>query len=224
MGEFNLVKKKIEPLVRTMEHYDKDTSTPLILNNKSSEDQIPLLENIVVINKFKKYLEDNNTSVSIAAIKALTDVISMSTSITKSGLQKELKTAVNCLVNSDYSHCISLTSGCELFTNFILKTDSNDFKQYKEEIIERAEKFLLKSNSSRGKIGMLFVDNNFINDDCVILIHGYSRVVFNILSRAVNEKKKRFSVIMTESRNNDDAKFEMANKLKELDIPFKGNI
>lgn len=118
---------------------------------------------------------------------------------------------------------ISLTAGCDLFMRYVTRTaalEYEDFNSAKSRLIERADKFgeisykvlaysyffslplpyhflffifffLLQA---RKIIAMLSQD--FIFDGCTILVHGFSRVVFEVLKLAA-QNKKLFRVFCT---------------------------
>jgi translation initiation factor 2B subunit (eIF-2B alpha/beta/delta family) len=67
----------------------------------------------------------------------------------------------------------------------------------RKKLINRGEQFTRKTELSRKRISRL--GEPFIRDDSVVLLHGFSRVVLAVLMEAL-EKKKRFKVILTESR------------------------
>ena len=119
---------------------------------------------------------------------------------------------------------ISLTAGCDLFMRYVTRTSAleyEDFNSAKSRLIERAEKFgeisyKATSNSrctliffsfltllpiflsfflqARKVIAMLSQD--FIFDGCTILVHGFSRVVFEVLKLAA-QNNKLFRVFCT---------------------------
>ncbi|TKY61153.1 Translation initiation factor eIF-2B subunit alpha [Spatholobus suberectus] len=123
------------------------------------------------------------------------------------------------------------------------------FNSAKSRLIERAEKFgqisyketlLPNSNShctiifscfvffphtfvclfclqARKVIAMLSQD--FIFDGCTILVHGFSRVVFEVLKLAA-QNKKLFRVFCTEGRP-DRTGLRLSNELAKLDVPVK---
>jgi translation initiation factor eIF-2B subunit alpha len=165
---------------------------------------------------FSRWLNDDpEMAVAMAGVKALTEVIKMSkgkvaflvnrgtvlmlarTAETMMGLQIELEEAVKALTAA--SNSISLKSGCDLFLRYVTRTylDVPDFELCKKKLINRGEQFTRKTELSRKRISRL--GEPFIRDDSVVLLHGFSRVVLAVLMEAL-EKKKRFKVILTESR------------------------
>src|SRR5690606_37042574 len=153
--------------------------------------------------------KNHNMALVVTEISVVTEVIKKSTSTTMMELNNELQNARKILEkegskelkNADHSgSSISLISGCELFTRFVTRQflEISDFEKCKKKLIERGEYMSEHSEKSREKIVKFF--ETFIRDDMTILILGYSRVVCSILLNIAT--KKRFSVIVTESRTN----------------------
>ncbi|KAK9922325.1 hypothetical protein M0R45_030794 [Rubus argutus] len=69
-----------------------------------------------------------------------------------------------------------------------------DFNSAKSRLIEQAEKFGEISTKARRIIAVLSQD--FIFDGCTILVHGFSRVIFEVLKTAA-QSKKLFRVVCT---------------------------
>ncbi|KAK2970007.1 hypothetical protein RJ640_008347 [Escallonia rubra] len=102
---------------------------------------------------------------------------------------------------------ISLTAGCDLFMRYVTRTSAleyEDFNSAKSRLLERAEKFGEISYKARKIIAMLSQD--FIFDGCTILVHGFSRVVLEVLKTAA-ESRKLFRVFCTGGtmRHEDDS-------------------
>ncbi|EXB64664.1 Translation initiation factor eIF-2B subunit alpha [Morus notabilis] len=115
---------------------------------------------------------------------------------------------------------ISLTAGCDLFTRYVTRTSAleyEDFNSAKSRLIERAEKFGEISYKARRIIAM--VSQDFIFDGCTILVHGFSRVVLEVLKTAA-QSKKLFRVFCTEGRP-DRTGLRLSNELAKLDVPVK---
>ncbi|XP_027352121.1 translation initiation factor eIF-2B subunit alpha-like isoform X1 [Abrus precatorius] len=142
---------------------------------------------------------------------------------------------------------ISLTAGCDLFMRYVTRTSALEYENFnsaKSRLIERAEKFgeisykatcFLPSRfhcilslfphtflfffflQARKIIAML--SQEFIFDGCTILVHGFSRVVFEVLKLAA-QNKKLFRVFCTEGRP-DRTGLRLSNELAKLDVPVK---
>ncbi|MFQ6654874.1 hypothetical protein Gotur_025666 [Gossypium turneri] len=118
---------------------------------------------------------------------------------------------------------ISLTAGCDLFMLYVTRTSAleyEDFNSAKSRLIERAEKFGEISCKARRIIAMLSQD--FIFDGCTILVHGFSRVVLEVLKTAAENKKhfKSSHCFNTEGRP-DRTGLRFSNELAKLDVPVK---
>lgn len=183
------------------------------LKSAASEHSFP------VIDEFNNWRKQPDLAEAVAAIKALASVIRSSEATTMMELQNELKTASDSLKSWDMTS-ISLTAGCDLFMRYVTRTSAveyEDFDSAKSRFLERAEKFGEISFKARKIIAMLSQD--FIFDGCTILVHGFSRVVLEILKTAA-ENKKHFRVLCTEGRP-DRTGLRFSNELAKLDVPVK---
>jgi len=167
-------------------------------------------------------MADPETSVAVAAVQALTEVLRHSEASTMMEVQKELKLASSQLVETQHNSCsqsqvTSITSGCELFTRFVTRAflDIPNFEECKRVLIQRSERFKDMTVGSRLRIA--YHAEPFITDGSTILVHGLSRVVSGILCRAA-KLNKRFKVLVTESRP-DDAGIAMLKRLHEAGVP-----
>ncbi|CAK9310554.1 unnamed protein product [Citrullus colocynthis] len=172
-----------------------------------------------VIDEFNNWRKQPDLAEAVAAIRALAAVIRSSQATTMMELEIELKKASDSLKSWDTTS-ISLTAGCDLFTRYVTRTSAleyEDFKSAKSRLIERAEKFGEISCKARRIIAMLSQD--FIFDGCTILVHGFSRVVMEVL-RLAAQNKKLFRVFCTEGRP-DRTGLRLSNELAKLDVPVK---
>lgn len=172
-----------------------------------------------VIEEFNNWRKQPDLAEAVAAIRALASVIRSTDATTMMELQTELKTASDSLKSWDTTS-ISLTAGCDLFMRYVTRTSAveyEDFNSAKSRILERAEKFGEISYKARKIIAMLGQD--FIFNGCTILVHGFSRVVLEILKTAA-ESKKVFRVLCTEGRP-DRTGLRFSNELAKLDVPVK---
>ncbi|KAJ9568527.1 hypothetical protein OSB04_004493 [Centaurea solstitialis] len=163
-----------------------------------------------VIDEFNNWRKQPDLAEAVAAIRALASVIRSSQATTMMELQNELKTASDSLKSWDMTS-ISLTAGCDLFMRYVTRTSAveyEDFDSAKSRFLERAEKKI---------IAMLGQD--FIFDGCTILVHGFSRVVLELLKTAA-ENRKHFRVLCTEGRP-DRTGLRLSNELAKLDVPVK---
>ncbi len=83
--------------------------------------------------------------------------------------------------------------------------------------MERADKFLERSSSSRKAIGKMLVDR-FLRDGTVVMVHGLSRVILAVLQLA-HERGKRLTVMVTECRTpTRNWGWEMAQRITEIGL------
>ncbi|KAH7656452.1 Initiation factor 2B-related protein [Dioscorea alata] len=172
-----------------------------------------------VIEEFNYWRKKPDLAEAVAAIMALAAVIRSSNGTTMMELEIELKTASDALKKGDRSS-ISLSAGCDLFMRYVTRTSAleyEDFNAAKLRLIERAERFGEISLKARRTIAMLSQD--FIFDGCTILVHGFSRVVLEILKLAASNRKL-FRVFCTEGRP-DRTGLRLSNELAALGIPVK---
>ncbi|KAL1214454.1 Methylthioribose-1-phosphate isomerase [Cardamine amara subsp. amara] len=172
-----------------------------------------------VIEEFNNWRKQPDLAEAVAAIRALAAVIRASEATTMMELEIELKKASDTLKSWDKTS-ISLTAGCDLFIRYVTRTSAleyEDFNSAKSRLLERAEKFGEISCKARKIIAMLSQD--FIFDGCTILVHGFSRVVLEILKTAA-QNNKLFRVLCTEGRP-DGTGVLLSNELSKLDIPVK---
>ncbi|KAM7256436.1 hypothetical protein ACFE04_012177 [Oxalis oulophora] len=169
-----------------------------------------------VIDEFNSWRKQPDLAEAVAAIRALAAVIGNSQATTMMELEIELTKASDSLKSWDTTS-ISLTAGCDLFMRYMTRTSAleyEDFNSAKSRLIERAEKFGEISYKARRIIAMLSQD--FIFDGCTILVHGFSRVVLEVLKTAA-QSKKLFRVLCTEGRP-DRTGLRLSNELAKLDF------
>jgi len=157
----------------------------------------------------------------VAAIKSLLGVIKRTKSETMMGLQKELREASELMIqftkNDDLSHRevlggrthIALASGCELFMKYITRCflDIPDFRSCISQILDRGRRFSSISILARDRI--VNSGKPFICQGCIVLTHGYSRVVSALLLEA--SQATNFEIIVLEGR--PDASGAKASKV-----------
>ncbi|XP_073048300.1 uncharacterized protein [Primulina eburnea] len=172
-----------------------------------------------VVDEFNNWRQLPDLAEAVAAIRALSSVIRSSQATTMMELEIELKRASDSLKSWDITS-ISLTAGCDLFMRYVTRTSAleyEDFGSAKSRLIERAEKFGEISFKARKIIAMLCQD--FIFDGCTILVHGFSRVVLEVL-RTAAQNKKLFRVFCTEGRPDRNG-LRLSNELTKLNLPVK---
>ncbi|CAN6451290.1 unnamed protein product [Victoria cruziana] len=172
-----------------------------------------------VIEEFNYWRKKPDLAEAVAAIMALASIIRSSKATTMMELEIELKKAVDSLKSWDTTS-ISLTAACDLFMRYVTRTTAleyEDFGAAKCRLIERGEKFGEISLKARRTIAMLSQD--FIFDGCTILVHGFSRVVLEVLKTAAGNGKI-FRVFCTEGRP-DKTGLRFAKEMVTLGVPVK---
>lgn len=156
--------------------------------------------------EFRELVADEDVAIPVAAIQALLGVIKRSKAATMHGLDDELRQARDWLL----AYCgresqvlrgrttMSLSSGCELMLRHATRTflEFPDFDQCKAELARRGENFAASSRLSRDRIAD--VAEGFVRDGSRILVHGRSRVVRAVLSKAAESKHCRLLVTQSE--------------------------
>ncbi|KNA21405.1 hypothetical protein SOVF_043150 [Spinacia oleracea] len=186
---------------------------------KVEEDDRVVEKGESVIEEFNSWRKQPDLAEAVAAIRALASVIRSSKATTMMELEIELKKASDSLKSWDATS-ISLTAACDLFMRYVTRTSAleyEDFNSARSRLMERAEKFGEISYKARRIISMLSQD--FIFDGCTILVHGFSRVVLEVLKTAA-QNKKSFRVFCTEGRP-DRTGLRFSNEMAKLDVPVK---
>lgn len=172
-----------------------------------------------VIDEFNYWRKKPDLAEAVAAIMALAAFIRSSEATTMMELEIELKKASDMLKSWDTTS-ISLSAGCDLFMRYVTRTSAleyEDFNAAKLRLIERGEKFGEISLKARQTIAMLGQD--FVFDGSTILVHGFSRVVLEMLKLAASNRKM-FRVLCTEGRP-DRTGLRFSNELAHLGVPVK---
>lgn len=152
-----------------------------------------------IIAAYKSFVNDPDISMPVAAMQSLSELIAQTEVATMFELMEAVKDAATRL-KRHYSHnSVSLSAGCDVFYQFIssLRDFGQDFEGFKSHIIAAVREYAQNTKQVKDTIAN-HVDA-FIQDDSVILTHGYSRVVVNALLMAHN-KGRRISVYVTETR------------------------
>uniref|UniRef100_A0A7S3D0I0 Translation initiation factor eIF2B subunit alpha n=1 Tax=Palpitomonas bilix TaxID=652834 RepID=A0A7S3D0I0_9EUKA len=151
--------------------------------------------------------------IAVAAIRALTAAISDCKASTLMQLEIELKAAVERL-REQIPSSVELSAVTELFLRYVTRSvqELAGFSDLKKQLAEHGTKFGDKVKKSRELIADY--GSTFIKDGVVVLTHGYSTVVLNLIKRAAAEGNKHFEVFVTEGRPHTTG-YKMANELKE---------
>lgn len=160
--------------------------------------------------------EDPDITMPIAAIEALVTLLRVKNPKTAAEMINTIKSAAKDLTDS-IPNSISLRAGCDIFMRFVLRNTHiyGDWESCKQHLIENGQLFVSRSKMSRTKIAQ--IGCQFIADDDVILVHGFSRAVFSLFKYAA-EKYIRFRVVVTESRPTTQG-MQLYSLLQEIGIP-----
>lgn len=163
--------------------------------------------------------EDKDMIMPIAAIESLVTMLRVKQPSTLSELINLVKSNISILKLS-ISNAISLSAGCDLFMRFVLRNTNlySDWELCKRNLVENGELFVQRAKELRAKLALFGIP--FIKDDDTILVHAFSRVVYNLLVKAKKERLLRFKVIVTEARPSGQG-YHMAKLLREADIPVE---
>ncbi|CCD23542.1 translation initiation factor eIF2B subunit alpha NDAI_0B05090 [Naumovozyma dairenensis CBS 421] len=148
---------------------------------------------------YLKFLEeDPEMTMPIAAIEALVTLLKVKNPGTAAEMIRTIKTSTEELIQS-IPNSVSLRAGCDIFMRFVLRNLHlyGDWESCKQHLIENGQLFVSRAKRSRDKIAKIGID--FITDDDIILVHGFSRAVFSLLKHAA-ENLIRFRCVVTESR------------------------
>jgi len=171
-----------------------------------------------LVAEFNEAVKDPDVAMPIAAISLLSKVIGRSNATTMTELRKVLRDSVEQLKKQGHAlgHGISVAAGCEIFLCYVTRSflDFDDIGTCLRSLRERGEQFAALSRKSRDKIMQFGL--SFIRDNMVLLLHGHSRVVVNLLLHAA--KTKHFRVIVLEGGPQKEG-VKVAKKLLAAGIP-----
>ncbi|KAI7873853.1 uncharacterized protein EV154DRAFT_527659 [Mucor mucedo] len=128
--------------------------------------------------------------------------------------------------DNQHKASIAILAGVDLFMRFVtrnshdfsLSEEAGSFEDFKENLLSRAALILGKAASAREKAAA--IGAQFINDNAVVLVQGYSRVIMSVLYHAANVQHKRFKVYVTEGRPNSDG-IQAVAALRKAGIPCR---
>ncbi|PKI85387.1 translation initiation factor eIF-2B subunit alpha [Malassezia vespertilionis] len=143
--------------------------------------------------------EDDELPAPIAAIFALSEMISRSKAETTSELMQSIKQASD-MLKASLENPIPASAGLELYMRFVTRKNwaGGTFETHKQNLVSTALEFAHNTvPNCRLRITELLLP--FIKNETVILTHGYSRVVMQVLV-AAKALGRRICVYVTESR------------------------
>ncbi|KAI7858648.1 hypothetical protein BDC45DRAFT_434147 [Circinella umbellata] len=127
-------------------------------------------------------------------------------------------------VQGQHKATIATLAGVDLFMRFVTRNahdfslSTKSFDDFKDHLLSRAALILEKACTARIKAAEIGAE--FVQDNSVILVHAYSRVVMSVLYHAANVQNKRFKVYVTEGRPNSEG-LNAVKALKEAGIPCR---
>lgn len=148
---------------------------------------------------YLKFLEeDNEMTMPIAAIEALVTMLKVKNPGTAAEMINSVKSS-NLELTTSIPNSISLRAGCDIFMRFVIRNTHlyGDWENCRQHLIENGQLFVSRAKKSRDKIAKIGLD--FITDDDIILVHGFSRAVYSLLTLAA-ERLIRFRCVVTEAR------------------------
>ncbi|KAF1804470.1 hypothetical protein FB192DRAFT_1275477 [Mucor lusitanicus] len=127
---------------------------------------------------------------------------------------------------NQHKAAIAILAGVDLFMRFVtrnshdfsLSEEAGSFEDFKENLLSRAALILEKASSAREKAAE--IGAQFVHDNAVVLVQGYSRVIMSVLYYAANVQNKRFKVYVTEGRPNSDG-IQAVSALRKNGIPCR---
>ncbi|SCU83175.1 LADA_0C09978g1_1 [Lachancea dasiensis] len=168
---------------------------------------------------YLKFLEDDSEmTMPIAAIESLVTMLRVEQPGTSAEMINTIKSAAETLTTS-IPNSMSLRAGCDIFMRFVFRNTHlyGDWESCQKHLVENGRLFVSRAKRSRDNIARIGLD--FISDDDIILVHGFSRAVYSVLSHAAS-KFVRFRVVVTESRPTEQGS-QLYKLLQEKGIPVK---
>lgn len=170
-----------------------------------------------ITNAYLRFLEeDPEMTMPIAAIEALVTLLREKNPGTAAEMINSIRSAADELIAS-IPNSLSLRAGCDIFMRFVLRNLHvyGDWTSCKQHLIDNGTLFVSRAKKSRDKIADVGTD--FIADGDLILVHGFSRAVLSLLTRAA-KRHIRFRCIVTEARPTQQGR-QCYDALKECGIP-----
>ncbi|KAI9329658.1 hypothetical protein BD770DRAFT_333982 [Pilaira anomala] len=141
-------------------------------------------------------------------------------------IRQESQVASKEMAQNQHKATIAILAGVDLFMRFVtrnshdfsLSEEAGSFEDFKENLLSRASLILDKASCAREKAAA--IGAQFINDNAVVLVQGYSRVIMSVLYHAANVQHKRFKVYVTEGRPNSDG-IQAVAALRKAGIPCR---
>ncbi|KAI7899048.1 uncharacterized protein BX663DRAFT_522974 [Cokeromyces recurvatus] len=127
---------------------------------------------------------------------------------------------------NQHKAAIAILAGVDLFMRFVtrnshdfsLSEEAGSFEDFKNNLLSRAGLILEKAATARDRAAE--IGAQFVHDNAIILVQGYSRVIMSVLCHAANVQNKRFKVYVTEGRPNGDG-IQAVSALRKHGIPCR---
>lgn len=170
--------------------------------------------------------QDPDLTMPIAAIESLIQILKTYNPNTSAEMINIINGSIKELTEN-IPNSISLRAGCDIFYRFVIKhltssdnsnksISSTSFESFKSHLFDNGQLFIDRSKLSRFKIAEY--GSQFIKDGDIILVHGYSRSVIQLLLHAkLKNAKKRFKVLISEGRPTNGGILTL-KKLRDNDI------
>lgn len=144
--------------------------------------------------------EDLDLTMPVAAIEALIELLAQSRAVTIYETLDLVKTQSDYL-KSRVPNSISLSAGTDLFQRYIISSlkpsSTGNFESARQHLLSNGRLFVSRAKAARNKVASF--GRHFVRDETVVLTHGGSRVVGELLSKAVEASAHggnvRFKVI-----------------------------
>mmetsp|Transcript_6876 Transcript_6876/g.13700 ORF Transcript_6876/g.13700 Transcript_6876/m.13700 type:complete len:318 (+) Transcript_6876:83-1036(+) len=166
---------------------------------------------------------DSDESEAVAAIRALVGVLRATRASTIMGLGDELRAAADAVRDSIRESggprmFVPVNAACEVFINYVTRSATEfpvgvSFDQVKTVLVQRGEIFAERLVHSRDRLASF--GWKFIKNGSVVMIHGYSRAVMEVLRRAAAQGRN-FDVFVTFSGGDGP---RIVDRLAQIGVP-----
>lgn len=155
----------------------------------------------------------------VIAIKALTALLDATTATTAHEIIITLKEASNKLKDS-VRNPLPLLAGTHLFLWFVrqkLRDEGGNFDAVRQHLVNNGRVFAQRAVSARHEIAEQGF--RYIGEGDVVMTHGASRAVIELLERAQKDIPGRFQVVYVEDPQDVKKSRETAERLRKAGIP-----
>ena len=172
-----------------------------------------------IVSYFKSLLrQDPEINQPVAAIESLIALLSASPPSTTSETLALIESSTSTL-KASITPSLALSAGTDLFQRYIvsiLQTGSgSDFNTIRKHLLTNSNVFVERAKEARRSIARN--GKHLVQDECVILTCGYSRVVSALLYEAANDGKA-FKLIYAEASNSPSRSLVSALRNKKVHL------